>query len=361
MAPSGWTPLHQAARQGDLATVRRLLGEGANPNARETGDNTYPLHWAAARGHTDIARALLDAGGDVHGTGDVHELDVIGWATVFHEPAREGGGMDDARRELVALLLERGASHHVFSAMAMGDLDLIREVARQDPPALARRMSRFERGMTPLHFALDRNRHDMLDLLISLGADLEAQDLGGRTALAVAMLRDDRKAMQRLHAAGAKPPKPTEPPDFTAAMSALADSVRRNVPMISVPDVASTLAWYRSIGFVEVGRNEDEGEVNWASLACGNAKLMLTMHGKPGSHDVSLWFYTDEVDRIYELFRNRQLRAAEAALTGQPGAEGGIQFVQDIENMFYGARQFGIRDPNGYELYFIMPIERSPD
>jgi hypothetical protein len=25
--------------------------------------------------------------------------------------------------------------------------------------------------------------------------------------------------------------------------------------------------------------------------------------------------------------------------------------------MFYGARQFGIRDPNGYILYFIQPTE----
>jgi len=30
-------------------------------------------------------------------------------------------------------------------------------------------------------------------------------------------------------------------------------------------------------------------------------------------------------------------------------------FEQDIEDMFYGARQFGIRDPNGYILYFIQP------
>jgi hypothetical protein len=30
-----------------------------------------------------------------------------------------------------------------------------------------------------------------------------------------------------------------------------------------------------------------------------------------------------------------------------------IEFEQDIEDMFYGARQFCIRDLNGYELYFI--------
>ena len=42
--------------------------------------------------------------------------------------------------------------------------------------------------------------------------------------------------------------------------------------------------------------------------------------------------------------------------TAAPGATGAahrIEFTQDIEDMFYGARQFCIRDLNGYELYFI--------
>ena len=49
-------------KAGTLDAVRLLLEHGADPNAREAGDNTYPLHWAAARGHLDVVRALLDAG-----------------------------------------------------------------------------------------------------------------------------------------------------------------------------------------------------------------------------------------------------------------------------------------------------------
>ena len=81
---AGWTGLHTAAQQGHLDIVRLLLDRGADPNALEAGDHTYPLHWAAARRHMDMVRALLDAGSDVHGVGDDHELDVIGWATFFH-------------------------------------------------------------------------------------------------------------------------------------------------------------------------------------------------------------------------------------------------------------------------------------
>jgi hypothetical protein len=52
------------------------------------------------------------------------------------------------------------------------------------------------------------------------------------------------------------------------------------------------------------------------------------------------------------------LQAAQAALAGEPRDHEGIEFEQDIEDMFYGARQFCIRDLNGYQLYFIQSAER---
>ena len=354
----GWTGLHEAAKSGHLNAVRLLLEHGADPNAREAGDNTCALHWAAAAGHTEIVRALLDAGGDVHGFGDVHALDVIGWATFFHAPGDDPAQTNVARRDVVALLLERGARHHIFSAMSVGDLALIQKVVERNPAALDRRMSRFEHGQTPLHFAINRKRYDILDLLTALGADLEAEDMSGQSALAVAMLRGDREAMSRLHAAGAKPPAATAPSSLKASMAKLADSVNKGVPMIFVADVARTLEWYGSIGFKEIARYEDDGVVNFGMVSFGKAELMINMHGKAGAHGVSLWFYTDQVDNLYQLLKSRQIAAAHAALAGEPGDHEGIEFEQDIEDMFYGVRQFGIRDPNGYELYFIQPAER---
>jgi ankyrin repeat protein/uncharacterized glyoxalase superfamily protein PhnB len=352
----GWTGLHTAAREGRTEAVRVLLAHGADPDAREAGDNTCPLHWAAAHLHLDMVRTLLDAGGDVHGIGDVHELDVIGWATVFHPPGRDPAEFAAQRREVASLLVERGARHHIFSAIAMGDPDLIRRVVEQNPAALDRRLSRFERRQTPLHFALERKRHDLLDLLIGLGAALEATDAGGQTALAVAMLRGDHDAMRRLHAAGAKPPAAMAATDLKAGMAGLARSVGKGVPMIFVPDVARALDWYASIGFTEIARYADDGLVNFGMVSFGGAEIMINMHGKAGRHDVTLWFYTDRVDDLYRLLKARQLDAARAAIAGGP-AGNGIDFEQDIEDMFYGARQFGIRDLNGYILYFIQSVE----
>jgi hypothetical protein len=330
-----WTPLHTAAQAGDGDAVRKLLEEGADPNAREPGDNTTPLHWAAAAKHVEIARALLDAGADVHGLGDVHELDVIGWATVYEQPDTNPAGM-------VSLLVERGARHHIFSAIALGDMDLIRRVVADDPKALARRLSRFEHGQTPLHFAINRKRYDILDLLIRLGAGLEATDASGQTALAVALARGDQEAVTRLKAAGARPPAPIDPVEFKSGMAALATSTKKLVAGLSVADIAATLDWYTSIGFTEVGRYDDGGVVNWGMLSFGNAEIMLGMMGTPGRKGVSLWFYTDAVDPLYQLLKARQLSDPQA----------GIVFDEELYDPFYGGRQFSIRDPNGYGLVF---------
>lgn len=349
----GWTGLHEAARRGHAAAVRLLLDHGADTNAREAGDNTYPLHWAAAHAHLDVVRALLDAGSDVHGTGDVHELDVIGWASFFRDPHADPNAIEDARRAVVALLLERGARHHIFSAMSMADLDAIRSLAASDPGALNRRMSRFEHGQTPLQFAIARKRYDMLNLLIELGADVNMQDRAGQTALAAAMAHGDREAIRRLTSAGATPPPMIPATELTASMARIASSVKKGVPMILVPDVARALDWYVSIGFTEIARFEDDGLVNFGMVSFGGAELMLNMHGTAGRHDASLWFYTDDVDAFYRLLKARQLGAMQAA--GESGArDRGIEFQQDLEDMFYGARQFCIRDLNGYELYFIQ-------
>jgi catechol 2,3-dioxygenase-like lactoylglutathione lyase family enzyme len=141
--------------------------------------------------------------------------------------------------------------------------------------------------------------------------------------------------------------------EFTARMAALSKSVAKGVPMIYVPDVAQALDWYVSIGFKELNRFDDDGMVNFGMVAFGNAELMLNMHGRPAPHDVSLWFYTDQVDAFYKVLKSRRIVAAQAELDGTTRDQTGIEFEQDIEDMFYGARQFCIRDLNGYELYFI--------
>jgi ankyrin repeat protein len=153
------------------------------------------MHWAAAAGHLDVVRRLADAGGDVVGHGDDHELEVIGWATCWD-------GCDDAAHRAVAeFLVSRGARHHIFSAISMNLGDEVSRIVAADPSALNRRMSRNENNQTPLHFAARMNRPEMVALLVELGADPLAADGGGQPIASYAKGREvDRRVMEAIRA-----------------------------------------------------------------------------------------------------------------------------------------------------------------
>jgi ankyrin repeat protein len=185
--PYEWTLLHTAARHP--AAVELLLKRGLDVNTRERGDNTYAMHWAAAAGQLDVVRRLADAGGDVIGHGDDHELEVIGWATCF----------DDAYRSVADFLVSRGAHHHIFSAIALDLANEVRRIVAADPAALNKRQSRNENHRTPLQFAVLKNRREMIALLLKLGADPLAVDGSGQSCAAYADSPDtDRPVMEKI-------------------------------------------------------------------------------------------------------------------------------------------------------------------
>ena len=191
--PYDWTLLHLAAQHPEAVDL--LLKRGLNVNAREKGDNTYAMHWAAAAGQLEVVRRLADAGGDVVGRGDDHELDVIGWATCWE------GCDDDAHRAVAEFLVSRGAPHHIFSAIAMNLGDEVRRIVAADPSALNRRQSRNENHRTPLHFAVLKNRQEMIALLLELGADPLAVDGSGQpVAVYSSAPETDRRVMEAIRA-----------------------------------------------------------------------------------------------------------------------------------------------------------------
>ena len=175
--PYRFTLLHEAAQKGQLAVVDFLLRRGLDVNAREDGDNTYAMHWAAAAGRADIVGRLIAAGGDVIGHGDDHALDIIGWATCWD------GCDDEAHRAVADALLRTGAKHHIYSAISMGLTDEVRRIVAANPAALRQPLSRNEAHEQPLMFAVRRNRADMVTLLLELGADSGARDDEGATAM----------------------------------------------------------------------------------------------------------------------------------------------------------------------------------
>ena len=347
---SGQTGLHLAVAHP--AALQVLLEHGADPDARDAGDNAYALHFAAAQGHIESVRVLLDAGGDVHGDGDEHRGGVIGWA---------------ARRDnapVLSLLIARGARHHIFSAMAIGDRTLVEQLVEDDPTCLLRRRSRFENGHTPLHaafappdglgFLAGGPDYDMLALLIAAGADLESTDDRGRTPLDVAILRGDERAIALLTAAGAVRHDPPSSDDSRERLAALARSVRGSDPMFRVPDMRATVQWYESIGFSVLDEYEDGDALTFARLGYGRCTFALTPGSDSGPRDVGLWIYSDRIQDLYALLKNRQIRAATGASDERRDMPA-VPFQEDLYTPFYGGRQFSIEDLNGLSIVFWQP------
>jgi hypothetical protein len=65
---NGVTPLHFACVAGNIAYVKFLLDNGANPNSRTVLDERIPSVFAAAYGHAEIVKLLIDNGADLDAT-----------------------------------------------------------------------------------------------------------------------------------------------------------------------------------------------------------------------------------------------------------------------------------------------------
>lgn len=182
--------LHNAAWEGHLNIIEELIERGFDVNTRCKSDNAYAMHFAAEKGYFDIVRRLVEAGGDIHGDGDDHELGVLGWATCFSE----------VHEDVAAYLMDRGATLHIFSAIALSRGDDVNRMVEDDPTQLERKMSRNEHHRRPLHHAADKNRPAMVRLILDLGADATIADASGATPMSYA---SDPAIVEMLTEAGA--------------------------------------------------------------------------------------------------------------------------------------------------------------
>jgi ankyrin repeat protein len=195
----GSTPLHFAAHRGFTQIVRALLEGGADVHALEAASETSALHWAAEGGHTAIARMLVARGARLEPRDSWFRLTPLGWAAVvtwappFH----------DDKPGTAALLVDAGAQLDGFTAVALGRGEDLRQLAAADGDILKQRLGFVAAEMQPLHVAVARRVGPMVSLLLELGADLEARTRLGMTPLALALEEDDEAIAGLLRARGA--------------------------------------------------------------------------------------------------------------------------------------------------------------
>ena len=115
------------------------------------------------------------------------------------------------------------------------------------------------------------------------------------------------------------------------------------VPMLHVPDVAATAAWYSSIGFTVDRTLSDGDETTWASVSFGDGSFMLNAGGRPSDaerREVDLYVTVDDVDGLYARLRDR------------------VDVVATPYDAFHGMRELIIRDCNRFWITFGKPIAR---
>ncbi|MHC4561413.1 MAG: ankyrin repeat domain-containing protein [Planctomycetota bacterium] len=191
----GLTPLHEAARYGDVKIVRFLLAHGADVNA-EAGDGVTPLCIAAGAGYGDAARTLIEHGAKVSvdpqtGTGPLHwaasgRLRVVD-LLIDADPGFWLYGVSPAigvapfanTSAVTRLLVKQGAEVH--RSRSGGEAPIVVAAAFCNLPALrvlleygAEVNTVGQEGWTPLHLAILGSDSEMVKTLLQHGADVDA-------------------------------------------------------------------------------------------------------------------------------------------------------------------------------------------
>jgi len=158
----GWTPLHSAILRGHTEIAKLLIEKGADVNAKDKGGDT-PLHLAPYMGDTEIAKFLIDNGADVNAKNKDGNTPL--------QYAAYGG-----HTEMAKLLISGGADVN----------------------------AKTNDGRTPLYAAAMWGHTNTAKLLIEKGADVNAKDKSSTTPLKMAIKKKHRKTADLLRKHGAK-------------------------------------------------------------------------------------------------------------------------------------------------------------
>lgn len=204
---AGNTPLHSAAKNGHEAVVRVLLEMGVDCTIT-TKFGATPLHWAAKMGHEAVVAVLLENEAVVDATTQdeskstpLHWVaESCCWTTIFKSRNPE---------PIIKRLLEKGASVRVANANGKTALHY---AAENGEYAARRKEEKYTPGRSPKSIKVSNTNQEavqmahraLITLLLDSGADVDARDLSGSTALHCAAAYGDEQAVRLLLDRGAE-------------------------------------------------------------------------------------------------------------------------------------------------------------
>ncbi|ETW09344.1 hypothetical protein H310_01716 [Aphanomyces invadans] len=192
------TALCWAAGSGNVDMLRRLLQEGRDVNLADY-DRRTPLHIAASDGNAEAVKLLIQAGANCRAKDrwGVTPLDcakdavvaslmsthirAILFADTSTSPFRRCGSHNDSFDPTRRKSMEE--IQQVFAAIAAGDTDALKR-AWLDGLSLNVVDSL---GRTALHVAVEKEQMNAIELLLSAGAAVDVVDHEGRTPMSIAV------------------------------------------------------------------------------------------------------------------------------------------------------------------------------
>ncbi|KAK5085112.1 hypothetical protein LTR70_008066 [Exophiala xenobiotica] len=183
----GQTALCWASQDGTIEVAECLLRQGADANLQDV-DGFTPLHRAALRGRMDMVMLLLGEGADPDITSDM-----------FWTPQHVA--IVKNHRQIAQLLSSRTSEGQQLSSFMTKELENC-DTASYFNTCIEEK-AEASTVLTGLRAAIQENQFERMRMMLEKGADVNAHDIGGWTALMMTVWSGSLASMQLLLEKGA--------------------------------------------------------------------------------------------------------------------------------------------------------------